>query len=70
MSILSYVSRRGVRDGVLGGRRFWFVAGSVVWVLRLVRRLATRRPQLVSRESLKSGDVVSIAAVERRSRVR
>lgn len=68
MSLVSYLSRRGVRDGLLGGRRPWLVAGAVVWTLRLVRRLAGRRPELVTRETLKAGDSITVSSVERRGR--
>lgn len=68
MSIVSYLSRRGLRDGVLGGRRPWLVVGAVVWAVKFLRRISARRPEVVGRETLKSGDRVMVSSVERSKR--
>jgi hypothetical protein len=53
--------RNGWRRGVLQGSRPWMIAGGVAAAYRLVRRLATRREQVVYREELLPGESLVIA---------
>ncbi len=64
MSLLTYLRARSLKDGFGRGRRGWFVIGVVVWGARLLRRLAGRRPQNVSTETLKPGQSVTVSALE------
>ncbi|MFZ9540895.1 MAG: hypothetical protein ACO292_07120 [Ilumatobacteraceae bacterium] len=66
MSILSYLRARSLKDGFGRGRRGWFIVGVVVWGARLLRRVTGRRPQVVSIESLKPGQTMSVSALEPR----
>lgn len=54
---------RSLREGLVKGRRGWFVVGVVVWVLRGLRVLARRRPQVVSVEKVAAGQSITVSAV-------
>lgn len=64
MSLLTYLRARSLKDGFGRGRRGWFAVGVVVWGARLLRRLAGRRPQNLSIETLKPGQSVTVSALE------
>ena len=68
MAILSYLRTRSLKEGLLRGRRGWFAIGVVLWTVRLVRRMSSRSPQLVSKEILRAGESVSISSLEREGR--
>ena len=48
--MFAFLRARSLREGFLRGRRAWTVVGVVVWGVRLIRRLAARRPQIVGSE--------------------
>ena len=68
MAILSYLRTRSLQEGLLRGRRGWFAIGVVLWTVRLVRRISSRSPQIVSKEILRAGESVSISSLEREGR--
>ncbi len=68
MAILSYLRTRSLKEGLLRGRRGWFAIGVVLWTVRLVRRISSRSPQIVSKEILRAGETVSISSLEREGR--
>lgn len=68
MAILSYLRTRSLKEGLLRGRRGWFAIGVVLWTVRLVRRISSRSPQIVSKEILRAGESVSISSLEREGR--
>ena len=68
MAILSYLRTRSLKEGLLRGRRGWFAIGVVLWTVRLVRRISSRSPQIVSKEILRAGESVSITSLEREGR--
>lgn len=68
MALLSYLRARSLKEGLVRGRRGWFVIGVVLWTVRIVRRISSRSPQLVSKEILRAGESVSISSVERERR--
>ncbi|MCX6533050.1 MAG: hypothetical protein NTW34_02480 [Actinobacteria bacterium] len=68
MAILSYLRTRSLKEGLLRGRRGWFAIGVVLWTVRLVRRMSSRSPQIVSKEILRAGESVSISSLEREGR--
>ena len=68
MALLSYLRARSLKEGLARGRRGWFFIGVVLWTVRLVRRISSRSPQLVSKEILRAGESVSISSVEREGR--
>ncbi len=68
MAILSYLRARSLKEGLLRGRRGWFAIGVVLWTVRLVRRISSRSPQIVSKETLRAGESVSISSLEREGR--
>jgi len=70
MALMSYLRARSVKEGLLGGRRSWFVVGVIVWGFRLLRKLSSRSPQVVSTEVLRPGQAVSVSALEPKSRRR
>ena len=68
MAILSYLRTRSLKEGLVRGRRGWFAIGLVLWTVRLVRRISSRSPQIVSKEILRAGETVSISSLEREGR--
>lgn len=68
MAIFSYLRTRSLKEGLLRGRRGWFALGVVLWTVRLVRRISSRSPQIVSKEILRAGESVSISSLEREGR--
>ena len=70
MALMSYLRARSVKEGLLGGRRSWLVVGVIVWGFRLLRKLSSRSPQVVSTEVLRPGQTVSVSALEPKSRRR
>jgi hypothetical protein len=70
MELMSYLRKRSVKEGLLGGRRPWFVVGVFVWGFRLIRKLMSRSPQVVSTEILRPGQTLSVSALEPKSRRR
>jgi hypothetical protein len=70
MALMSYLRARSVKEGLLAGRRSWFVVGVIVWGFRLLRKLSSRSPQVVSTEVLRPGQTVSVSALEPKSRRR
>jgi hypothetical protein len=70
MALMSYLRSRSVKDGLLGGRRSWFIVGIFVWSFKLIRKMASRSPQVVSTEVLRPGQSVSVSALEPKVRRR
>lgn len=68
MALLSYLRTRSLKEGLVRGRRGWFAIGVVLWTVRLVRRISSRSPQIVSKEILRAGETVSISSLEREGR--
>jgi len=68
VAILSYLRTRSLKEGLVRGRRGWFAIGVVLWTVRLVRRISSRSPQIVSKEILRAGETVSISSLEREGR--
>lgn len=63
--MFAFLRARSLREGFLRGRRAWTAVGVVVWGVRLIRRLAARRPQIVASERLESGQSITITASDR-----
>ena len=59
--LLRKLERTGVRKGLFGDSKAWFYVGTGLWTLRLVRRLAERKPDILLREELKPGQRIVIA---------
>lgn len=71
MPLGPYLRSRGIKDGVLGGRRGWLILGVAVWSGRLLKKLVMRSPEVVSVEKLEPGQSVTVTALapqERRRR--
>jgi hypothetical protein len=68
VALLSYLRTRSLKEGLVRGRRGWFAIGVVLWTVRLVRRISSRSPQIVSKEILRAGETVSISSLEREGR--
>lgn len=66
-SLGKYVSKRGLRDGLVHGRRVWTILGGMIWLWRLARLLVSRRPEVVAREVLSPGQSITITAIDRES---
>jgi hypothetical protein len=47
--------------GFLGGSRFWFRVGVVVWSLRLLQRIAGNKPKTVYQAELEPGQSIVIS---------
>lgn len=61
--LFDYLSTRGFRDGLLRGRSLWTALGVVIWSARLLKKMATRKPQVVAREVLRPGQSITISAL-------
>ena len=59
--IFRTLERTGVRKGLFGDSKAWFYVGTGLWTLRLVRRMAERKPEILVREQLKPGQRIVIA---------
>ncbi|CAB4718285.1 unannotated protein [freshwater metagenome] len=70
MALMSYLRSRSVKEGLLGGRRSWFIIGVFVWGFKLIRKMTSRSPQVVSTEVLRPGQTVSVSALEPKVRRR
>lgn len=64
-SMGAYLRARGLKDGLLRGRRMWTIVGAVMWGLRLLVRMGSRKPETVAREVLQPGQSITITSVER-----
>lgn len=58
--LLRTAEKAGLRRG-LGGSRGWFYLGTGLWTLRTIRRMATRRSEILLSEELRPGDRLVIA---------
>jgi len=63
--MFAFLRARSLREGFLRGRRAWTAVGVVVWGVRLIRRLAARRPQIVASERLEPGQSITTTASDR-----
>ena len=61
--LVDYLSTRGFRDGLLRGRSLWTALGVIIWSARLLKKMATRKPQVVAREVLRPGQSITISAL-------
>lgn len=61
----SYLRARGIRDGLVRGGRVWTTLGGAAWLVRILSKMATRRPEVVAREVLAPGQSITITSVER-----
>lgn len=68
-ALTSYLRTRGIKDGLLRGRRIWTVIGGVAWVVHLIGRMGARRPQVIAREVLQPGQSITISSLEAESSV-
>lgn len=66
----SYLRTRGIKDGVFGGRRGWLALGLVMWIGRLVKKLASRSSELVAVEQLEPGQSITVSALAPREKSR
>lgn len=58
---LRFLERTGVNRGLMGGSKGWFYVGTGLWTLRTVRRLATRKTEILLSEELRPGQRIVIA---------
>jgi hypothetical protein len=61
MGALDTVRRRGLTDGLLGGNRFWMVAGGLAWAMRVMGSAVRREERVVYRTRLKAGEQLLIS---------
>ena len=59
--MLRYLRQRSMAAGFLGGSRFWFRVGLVVWSLRLLQRFAGNKPKTVYEAELEPGQTLVIS---------
>lgn len=59
--LLRTAERLGVNRGIFGGSKGWFYVGTGLWTLRTVRRLASRKSEILLSEELKPGQRLVIA---------
>ena len=59
--LIKYLLRRGLRDGLFGGDNRWVVLGALALLVRMGRRAARRKPEVVFSEQLGVGESLIIA---------
>jgi hypothetical protein len=67
--LLRTLVRRGFQRGVLGGERYWALAGSVAMVVHLGRRALRHQPDVVFSHRLGPGEVLQLREVAGGSRL-
>lgn len=58
--VLRIAERAGIRRGMAGSKG-WFYVGTGLWTLRIVRRMAERKTQILVSETLAPGQRIVIA---------
>jgi hypothetical protein len=66
---MSFLFRRGLSKGVLGGSRPWLAVWVVLVGLRVLRRVLRDEPEVVYSEKLEPGETLVISAKDRRPKV-
>ena len=59
--MLGALTRLGIRRGLLGGSRAWMAVGVAAVAVRLLRRMASRGPEVVYCEPLDPGQRLLIS---------
>jgi hypothetical protein len=59
--MLSYLRKRAVSAGFLGGSKLWFRIGIVVWSIHLLKRLAGNEPKTVYQAELEPGETIIVS---------
>ena len=59
--LLRTAERLGINRGLFGGNKAWFYVGTGLWTLRTVRRLASRKSEILLSEELRPGQRLVIA---------
>jgi hypothetical protein len=60
-TLLAYLRRRSTRKGIIGDSRPWLYIAAATWVIRLLRRTAFRKPEILVLEELKPGERIIIS---------
>ena len=60
--MLTFLRRRGMLKGVLGGNRYWTMVWVATALVGLIKRFAGDKPEIVYREELRPGDALVIKA--------
>jgi hypothetical protein len=63
VSLLRPLARKGLRRGLLEGRRGWLVVGLTATGLRLIARMMSRKPEVVYTTELEPGERIEIRAL-------
>jgi hypothetical protein len=66
--LLESLTRRGFRDGVLGGSRVWTYLGVTALLVRAGRAALRNRAEPVYRVRLDAGDAIEVRTMSARSR--
>jgi hypothetical protein len=62
---MGFLLRRGLTKGLLGGSRPWLVVWLVLFGLKILRRIAGSKPEVVYSEVLGEGETLVISAKNR-----
>ena len=68
MGLERRILSRALREGLLGGSRFWTVVGTLGLAMKVLRALARDKPEVAFCEELKPGQSLLISH-ERRAKV-
>ena len=55
--------QRSLQRGLFGGHRGWMAVGVLVWMPRVLKRLAGRNEELIATERLSPGQTIQLTAV-------
>lgn len=57
---LALLRWRSVRRGLLGGNPWWTAVALLIWIPRVLRRLAAARPEVLTTQSLRPGESLAV----------
>ena len=67
--MVSFLRRRAMHKGVLGGSRPWLIGWAADLAARLLRRLTHDEPEVVYSEELAPGETLTITSTDREPRI-
>jgi hypothetical protein len=67
--MLKYLRRRATLKGPFGGSREWTILWALLLGLRLLRRITTKKPEILLTERVGPGETLVITGIDREPRV-
>ena len=67
--MIAFLRRRATLKGPFGGSRGWTAVWAVLLGVRLLKRLASSKPEVLLREEVKPGESLLISGIDREPRI-